>query len=235
MGYNGGRRTEEAKNLRIVFVRHGHPDYVNDCLTERGRQHAAAAAQRLKGEGICRIFSSTNGRALETAGFMAAALGLEVEACDFMREISWGQAPSPWELADSRVAAGRSLMDAAWRESDDYGANARMLDSVQQKAEAADAWLASLGYRREGDYYRVSAQQKTDCTVAAFGHGGESAAIISRIFSLPFPFVCAAMGPDFTGITVVELPDRPGELVTPRFEIMNDARHIASGAIAYGQ
>ena len=28
------------------------------------------------------------------------------------------------------------------------------------------------------------------------------------------------------GITSVDFPDRPGELVAPRFELMNDARHI---------
>ena len=38
--------------MRIIFVRHGHPNYVNDCLTELGHKHAAAAAERLKDEGI---------------------------------------------------------------------------------------------------------------------------------------------------------------------------------------
>ena len=31
---------------------------------------------------------------------------------------------------------------------------------------------------------------------------------------------------DYTGIAIVEFPDTPGALVKPRFEIMNDARHI---------
>ena len=62
-----------------------------------------------------------------------------------------------------------------------------------------------------------------------------TAAVLSFILGAPYPFVCASMGPDFTGVTIVQLPYRPGELVTPRFEIMNDARHIAGGEIAYGQ
>ena len=33
--------------MRIVFVRHGHPNYENDCLTPLGKQHAEAAAERL--------------------------------------------------------------------------------------------------------------------------------------------------------------------------------------------
>ena len=31
--------------MRIIFVRHGEPDYENDCLTETGRRQAAAAAE----------------------------------------------------------------------------------------------------------------------------------------------------------------------------------------------
>ena len=34
--------------MRIVFVRHGHPNYKDDCLTELGHLHAKAAADRPK-------------------------------------------------------------------------------------------------------------------------------------------------------------------------------------------
>ena len=33
--------------MRIIFVRHGEPDYVRDCLTDTGKEQAAAAAERL--------------------------------------------------------------------------------------------------------------------------------------------------------------------------------------------
>ena len=85
-------------------------------------------------------------------------------------------------------------------------------------------WLASLGYIREGLYYRA-ARPNAD-TIAVFWHGGASAAMLSHLFNLAFPFTCTAMGPDYTGITIVTLPDTPGALVTPRFELLNDARHI---------
>ena len=35
--------------MRIIFVRHGHPDYIKNCLTEIGHKQAEAAAQRLSG------------------------------------------------------------------------------------------------------------------------------------------------------------------------------------------
>ena len=41
--------------MRIVFVRHGYPDYKRDCLTEVGHLHAEAAAVRLAEEPFTRI------------------------------------------------------------------------------------------------------------------------------------------------------------------------------------
>jgi len=217
--------------MRIVFVRHGHPDYVHDCLTDLGRRHAAAAAQRLKDEGIRQIFSSTCGRAYETAGQTAELLGLPIVKCDFMREITWGSADGqplladghPWSIADHMVARGESLPDPAWK-SNQYFARNTLVPCVERIASATDDWLRQLGYTREGLYYRVTGDTHT--TVAAFGHGGASTAILSHLFNLPFPFVTTVMGPDYTGVTIVSLPDEPGQLVSPRFELMNDARHI---------
>ena len=56
--------------MRIVFVRHGEPDYARDCLTENGKIQAALAAERLREEGIEEIYSSPLGRAAETAAAM---------------------------------------------------------------------------------------------------------------------------------------------------------------------
>ena len=39
--------------MRIIFVRHGHPNYEKDCLTDLGVLHAKAVAQRLKNENDC--------------------------------------------------------------------------------------------------------------------------------------------------------------------------------------
>ena len=217
--------------MRIIFVRHGHPDYVHDCLTPLGHQHAAAAALRLRDEGVTAIYASTCGRALETAGHLAEQLGLPVHHCDFMREISWGAADGadvpegghPWSLADRLIAGNEPLNDPNWAEHP-FFRNNKLLPHAERIARETDTWLAALGYTREGLYYRTG--EGTDRTIAVFGHGGASAVLLSHLFNIPFPYVCAAMGPDFTGITIAQLGDTPGALTAPRFEIMNDARHI---------
>ena len=217
--------------MRIVFVRHGHPNYAHDCLTELGRKHAAAAARRLQDEGIEAIYSSTHGRAMETASHLADALRLPVTGCEFMREINWGSVDGeplfadghPWDTVDRMVAQVESLVDPDWQNSETFRRN-RVVQHVERVSAALDAWLATLGYIREELYYRAGKAEKK--TIVVFGHGGETAAVLCRLFNLAFPFTCAVMGPDYTGITIVEFPERPGELVTPRIELMNDARHI---------
>lgn len=218
--------------MRIIFVRHGHPNYINDCLTELGHAHAAAAAVRLKGEGIQQIFSSTCGRAYETAEYTAKKCGLPIVKCDFMREISWGSVDNeplfmdghPWSTVDAMVERNESLLNPNWATEEPFCRN-KMVDYVENIAVAVDAWLKNFGYVREGNYYRVVECSGVE-TIAAFGHGGAGSAIFSHLFNLPYPFVCSTMNQDYTGITIVEFPDTVGVLVKPRFEIMNDARHI---------
>jgi len=217
--------------MRIILVRHGHPDYANDCLTPLGKRHAAAAALRLQEEGIQKIFSSTCGRAMETARHTADLLGLPVEGMDAFREINWGAADGqplafaghPWDTADHMVAENQSLLDPDWAGNPPFERNI-VVDCVRKVAQAADEWLLSLGYQREGLYYRVL--QPAYQTVALFGHGGETAALLSHLFNVPFPFFCSAMGPDYTGIIVITLPDAADTLVPPRFALVNDVKHI---------
>lgn len=218
--------------MRIIFVRHGHPDYKHDCLTELGHKHAEAVAERLREEHIERICASSCGRAAQTAQHIARLQNREVETLDFMREIGWGTAEGeeiphrghPWSLAEDMVADARTLMSSTWFAEDPFARNT-VTKNVRKVGENFDLWLADMGYVREGEYYRITAPRYQ--TVAMVSHGGSSSAVMSHLFNLPFPFVCSALCPDFTAVTVVNFPGESGSLSAPQFEIMNDARHIA--------
>ncbi|MBE6551977.1 MAG: histidine phosphatase family protein [Ruminococcaceae bacterium] len=218
--------------MKIFFVRHGHPDYANDCLTELGRRQAAAAAERLKDCGIGQVFSSTKGRAMQTAEYTAKALGLNVIPCDFMREISWQSVDGepipanghPWNLSDIFASEGKTLTDKEWYIKEPY-CRSKAVSSAGIVTEGLDAWLSELGYQREGEYYRAvdGAENKT---IAMFSHGGSSSVALSHILNIPFPQFCGIVHPDFTSITVIEFSDKIGELFCPRVLLMNDSRHI---------
>ena len=219
--------------MRLVFVRHGYPNYQLDCLTEVGHLHAEAAAERLADEPFTRIFSSTCGRAVETAEHIAAKHDLPVESFDFMREITWGPIEGdelphrngyPWVVASAMVREGAPLMDPQWAEGA-YFANNSVKYLVQNIAVEFDKLLESMGYVREGEFYRIIKDNPD--TVAMVSHGGSSAAVLAHLFNLPFPFCCNTLRCDFTGITVVTFTGEEGTLTAPRFEIVTDNRHIA--------
>ncbi|MBQ3708219.1 MAG: histidine phosphatase family protein [Clostridia bacterium] len=219
--------------MRIVFVRHGEPDYEHDCLTPLGVLQADAAAKRLCEEGIGAIYTSPQGRARQTADAAAKVLGLTPVVLDFMHELHWSSADGreiflgghPWKIADEMVRAGDDLLDANWR-AHPYYAGSRVIESVRIVEEGIDGWLASLGYVREGRYYRNTRPDDEQFTVALFSHGGSSSAAMGHLLNLAFPYMCSVFHLPFTGITTLRFDRHPGSLSAPVLELAGDGRHI---------
>ena len=208
--------------MRIIFIRHGEPDYARDCLTERGREQARAAAERLRGEGIDEIYSSPLGRAAETAAFTAEALGKPVKTLDFMRELHWGSADGrpipadghPWDLADMMAEEGWDLTDPGWREHA-YFRNNTVTAEADNVARKTDEWLRTLGYERGGAYYRCTRKDDRQAAAALFCHGGSSAAAMGHMLNLTFPYACGLFHLDFAGRVEIRLERRPGKQALP--------------------
>jgi len=225
--------------MKIILVRHGHPDYENDCLTPLGHEQAEKAAMRLKDEGIEKIYSSPFGRAYETAIHTAKVLSQDVTKLDFMHEIKWGSSDGkeiyreghPWDTSLYAISLGHSLMDEEWTKTSPFSNNI-VFSEVERVAAESDKWFETLGYRREGANYRVIGDD-TDRTIALFSHGGSSSALLSHMLNLPFFYLCRAICPDFTAITVLSLSDEKGILTAPMIEIANDSRHIRGNGVSY--
>lgn len=218
--------------MRIVFVRHGEPNYEKDCLTERGHEQAKIAAERLRNEDITEIYASPLGRAMETAGYTSELLGLPIKKLDFMEEIYWalGDGPlygpgHPWMTVDEMALKGIDLNRPDWRESPFFKTN-RVLECVDRIDKGIDEWLESLGYVRNGFYYDHKTEEKEHRTVALFSHGGSSSVAMGHILNLPFPYVCGLLHIDFTGITVLRMSRRKGPITLPCMELANDVRHL---------
>lgn len=225
---------KKVNDMKIYFIRHGHPDYKNNCLTELGKIQASACAERLKNSNIERIFSSTMGRASQTAEFTAKLFELEVTQYDFIREIGWTSIDGepiianghPWLCADHLVSEGRPVADKDWRSIDPF-CRSKVIDSVKTVSDGIDSWLSELGYQRDGEYYRVLEKEPYK-TVAMFSHAGSSTAAMSHMLNIPFPQLCEILDVDFTSITIIELSGEVGSLVSPKIRILNDAKHIVN-------
>ena len=215
--------------MRIIFVRHGEPDYRRDCLTGTGVRQAEAAAERLAGEGISAVYASPMGRAFQTACFTAERLKLPVHVLDFMHEITWGgpglpENGHPWTLSEWLIDRDDFDFYAQdWRKHPFFAGNAAV-DDLDRIAGAFDAFLLARGYRHEGRRFLCLRENRE--TLALFSHGGSGACVLSHLLALPFPYVCTVLPYDFTSVIILDFPARPGEWVHPRVELFNDAAHI---------
>ena len=68
--------------MRILLIRHGDPDYVNDTLTEKGRREAALLAKRAVSMNMGECYKSPLGRAKDTATPCLEVTGKTAEILD---------------------------------------------------------------------------------------------------------------------------------------------------------
>ena len=216
--------------MRIIFIRHGEPDYEHDCLTETGKKQAQATALRLDGENISEIYASPMGRAQQTAQCTAQRLGLPITTLDYMHEISWGgpgipENGHPWTLSERMIdEENTDLCAIDWR-SHPYFLDNIAQDYYDRITRRFDELLEGYGYRHEGA--RFFCGEKADGrTIALFSHGGSGACVLAHLLGLPFPYMCTVLPYWFTSVSVLSFPARPGRYVHPVLELFNDTAHL---------
>ena len=72
--------------MRLLFIRHGDPDYVHDTLTEKGHREAALLAERAEALQLGKCFVSPLGRAQATAGYSMKKLGRTAKTLGWLQE-----------------------------------------------------------------------------------------------------------------------------------------------------
>jgi broad specificity phosphatase PhoE len=85
--------------VRIFLARHGETEYESDLLlgqggslTALGRAQARGLGERLRGERIAHVYSSTVSRAVQTAELAAGVLGVQVTTREGLHEFALGDA-----------------------------------------------------------------------------------------------------------------------------------------------
>ena len=222
------------EGMRLIFVRHGEPDYDNDCLTPDGIEQAKKTAVRLHEEDIAAVYASPMGRAVQTAGFTAEDHKKDVIKLDFMHEIDWGSKSGeeleyeghPWTLGYELISKFPEFAKGdKWREHRYFKDNI-CLDYYDKIANGFDDLIKQYGLIREGDIYR--AEKECDDTIAIFAHGGSGGLLISHVLGLPLPFVFTSMPYGVCSVSIIDLSPLNGDMVVPRLEIFNDMGHLGN-------
>lgn len=219
--------------MRILFIRHGEPDYDNDCLTDEGRIQAALLARRLRDEKIDEMWTSPYGRARETAAPTAEVKKMTVGTLDFMHEIDWDTTDgnplfadgNPWDITDEMAIQGLDPTARDWRELPYFKTNS-VIDCVDYVEKSFDKWLEGYGYFRDGYYYNHIEEEDEHRAVAIFSHGGSSSIAISHMLNLTFPHACSMLHMGFTSISIIRLCREKGRCTMPALELFNDFSHL---------
>lgn len=121
------------------------------------------------------------------------------------------------------VIRGESIVSPDWASKPPFDNN-RVVNSTKKVAEGIDAWLAGLGYERDGLYYRVT--KHNDENIIMTSHAGSSSAAMAHLLNVPFTFFCSAVITYNTSICIIRFDGDEGKLITPKIELLSDARHI---------
>ncbi len=229
-------------DMRLIFVRHGEPNYAKDCLTDNGKEQAACTAKRLKDEDIKAVYASPMGRAVETASYTANEHGLAVKTLDFMHEIDWGDVRGdavsedeklefdghPWTLGYKLLTENPQFVGSdKWHEHHYFKDNI-CLQYYQKVSEGMDRLLEEYGlFRKNGLYeYCAGEADKFNDTIALFAHGGSGAIMFSHLFNLPFPYVLTSMPYGVCSVSIISFYPEESGIIIPRLELFNDMGHI---------
>ncbi len=228
--------------MLLYIIRHGDPIYDPDCLTELGHRQAEALVPRLTPLGFDKIFVSPMIRAKQTAEPTCKALGMTPEVKDFLSEEALFKKLSMMLPADEEdvpphmrwcfhqqttnykpeyVAAAQQN----WYEIPAFApCRETAAPAYQNFVKEADEFLCSLGYRREGERYKI--ENPPYERVAVFCHQGVGLTWLSHMLAIPPQVFWASFDITHTGISVVEFKNYENGITAPKCLCLSDTSHL---------
>lgn len=223
--------------MKLLFVRHGDPDYEHDCLTKRGRKEAQAVAKRLAPVEIDAFFVSPLGRAQETARPTLEVKGMTAKTCKWLREfdapihrpdadgrlkITWDWLPQDWVPVREFYSIDTWLSEPHMRETDvaaQYNWVCGELDKV----------LAEYGYERDGKLYRV--RQESEKTICFVCHYGVACVMLSHLLSISPMLLWHGLVAQPASISSLATEERRQGIATFRMNHYGDTSHIEAAGL----
>jgi len=225
--------------MKIIFIRHGDPDYVNDTLTEKGIREAKLLAKRVaKWPDVTQFYCSPLGRARKTASYSLEAVGREAITYEWMKEFSYfiddpvtGRHGVPWDLMPGYWTKIPEMYDReGWKSTELYRSNDALLPAYKEVCEGLDKLLSSYGYMRHDNYYVTDpAKKKTEDTIVIFCHLGVTCMMLSHLLNIsPVPLLHGFFLAT-TSVTVLGAEERMENDAIFRVQVMGDTSHLREG------
>lgn len=222
--------------MKLIFIRHGDPDYERDSLTPRGWREAEALSERVAKWKVDNFYLSPLGRAQDTAGVSLKLLDRKGETRDWLREFNapiidteTGNRRIPWDLMPSYWTDKPLLYDKdSWHEFS-LMRTGNVSSEYKRVCQGIDEILSEHGYKRHGGYYTT--EKGNDKTLVFFCHLGVEFVILSYLFGVSAP----AMWQNFfvapTSVTVLETEEREKGIAYFRCKRLGDISHLYAAGI----
>lgn len=206
--------------MLLYIIRHGDPDYEHNTVTEYGHKEAKALSEWFDNVKFDRVYTSPLGRAKDTAAYTCERQGITPvvlpwteESMDYMRPYAHDAA------CTYRFSTAEGVTDFNDFHDEDRSS------ALQALADNADAFLAELGYHREGTHYRIDTDKEE--TVAVFCHGGFGTALTAYLLGMPTALGFVSMFMSSSSYNVLTLPRHESGYTRPRLLRFGDTSHLA--------
>lgn len=240
--------------MRIIFVRHGNPDYQNDTLTKKGWKEAEALAQRIKKWHVTDFYCSPLGRAQDTASCTLKAMNRTAITKEWMKEFYYpvihphtNEPHCPWDFSAGYWTNEPLYFDKDnWMNAPLMKTNPDIALEYNKLCAGMDDLLEKYGYLKEGNMYRLTSGKKNfmqhtypavndvdkaepstdEPTIVIFCHLGAMFAMMSHIMNIPFPVLTHHFFVAPTSVTIVNSEERWEDEVTFRVQVLGDTTHL---------
>lgn len=221
--------------MRIIFVRHGDPDYANDTLTEKGWREAALLAERVSKWEVTDFYVSPLGRAQDTASLSLKKVGRTAETLDWLREFeapvidpTRGGRTIPWDLLPGVWTGIPEMYDREGFADTEVMKTGPVKEEYARICKGLDDLLARYGYVREGGVYRTDGQKKADqdATIVLFCHMGVTLFLMGHLLGVSPVVMTSGFFFATTSVTVLGTEEREPGIAYFRCQTAGDCLHL---------
>lgn len=223
--------------MKLVFIRHGEPDYEKDSLTETGFKEAALLADRVAGMEVKEFFVSPLGRAKDTAAPALERIGRSATELDWIREfdvfinrpdkapgeagMAWDWLPADWMSYPDFYDKDKWMLHPLFEDKN-------LKERYEYVIGSFEAFLNAHGYSRNGLYY--NAENASNDTLVFFSHFGCATLLLSHLLNVSPMILWHGMCMAPTSVTTIVTEERKKGIAQWRCIEYGDTSHLyASG------
>ncbi len=229
--------------MLLYVIRHAEPIYEPESLTDRGRRQAEALGRRMCANGLDKVYSSPMLRARLTAQPTCELLGIKPEILDWTSENLASNDFGFHDPENNNLWCWSFGIDATRYRTDEvlalgdkwYEAFPFCLSNAKEGyariMRESDAFLESLGYRRNGHHYDIL--NPNDDRVAVFCHYGFGMTWLSHLLGINPVLFWSSFDINHSGVTAVEFANNPSGKTVPKVLTFSEVAHLYADRLPF--